>query len=258
MKEKTPVRTPTRRRTSPRDKRSSSSEAAPSSTRLEKLLYRVGSWAKRLALIGYIHRTIGNVDMAKIVALYGAATSLSVYRILHDSHSPYGSRRYVMNLAGDDSAVKLIRNHASAIPWKRVASVFRPSTRSWVVKAAKCGAWSLARNRSTLLVFWSYGLLWKLLKRKRGEALARTLFPNGFLGFLGACTRTSGLLLTFGASFWLLLGAWSEYVRFPKDEGLSRRMATIFVSAAALIALPLETNKRWHSLAAFMVMSVID
>eukprot|EP00940_MAST-03C_sp_MAST-3C-sp2_P003005 g3005.t1 len=201
---------------------------------------------------------IGNVAIAKIVALYVTATSLSVYRILHDSHSPYGSRRYVMNLAGDDASVKVFRNMASPEPWDRAPSLFRKSSQSWIAKAVKCGAWSLARNRSTLCVFWSYGLLWRLTKWKRGEALSKALFPSGVIGFLGACMRTSGLLFTFGASFWLLVGVWSDYIRFPKEEGMSRRMATLFVSAAALIALPVESKARWKSLAAFMAMSVID
>lgn len=254
----------------------------------ERVLYRVGSWSKRLALVGYVHRFLGDVSDRRAVVLFALGTFASVYRTIYDTIEPHGSRRYIANLAGDDAAVTTIRNNKDPVPWERTPVVFRKECSSWFVKAVRCGVHNVVRNRKTLFVFWvrtwivrgssfarpptdvdvslaqAYSLLFRLVGfiRGRGQGrirvsnLIRSLFPNGVAAYLKGCARTSSLLFTFGFVFWSLVGL-GKATNFP-SQGLGKTQAVGYVSVAAVVALPMETRRRWKALAAFMLMSVVD
>ena len=79
---------------------------------IEKRTTRYGRWGKKLAFIAYMNDFLGDLSPARSVALFGAATYVSVWKILNDYHHPRGStRNYVSELAGDDNAVHLIRSY---------------------------------------------------------------------------------------------------------------------------------------------------
>ena len=254
-KRRTPEKTPDNR------KRRGSSDShhrhhQQETTQSERVLYKVGSWAKRIALIGYVHRALNAVTLLQAMGLYAAATALSVSRILHDRHSPRGSRRYVMNLAGDDEIVKTMRSQKGYVGWKRVKEIFCPG-QSWFSRAFRAATWTVYRNRSTLAVFWMYSIVLRLLRRKSGQSFRRTIFPAGVGGFLRDCARTSGLLFTFPFIFWTLCGISETFIRYPR-QGFSKTNAIVLITAASVLSLPIETRKRWKALSAFMIMSVVD
>jgi len=87
-------------------KRSDSVNGKKSRAAYETFLYRLGSWAKRLALVGYVHRSLGDLSNVQAAVLFGLGTFVSVNRVIFDTQSPHGSRRYIANLAGDDEAVR--------------------------------------------------------------------------------------------------------------------------------------------------------
>jgi hypothetical protein len=50
----------------------------------EQLLRRAGGWAKRFALIGYVHSSMNKLSLKQCVAVYIVSTWISVWKILHD------------------------------------------------------------------------------------------------------------------------------------------------------------------------------
>ena len=82
--------------------RSDSNTSSPrrkSRSRYETILYRIGSW-KRLALVSYVHKSLGDLPKRQAAILFALGTFVSVNRVIFDSQSPHGSRRYIANLAG--------------------------------------------------------------------------------------------------------------------------------------------------------------
>eukprot|EP00938_MAST-03A_sp_MAST-3A-sp1_P004060 g4060.t1 len=241
-------------RTRSHSESSSTSPRGKSRSRYETILYRFGSWSKRLALVSYVHKTLGDLPKHQAAILYTLGTFVSVSRVIFDSQSPHGSRRYIANLAGDDDAVRAIRGFQKPLPWDEVPDMFERKG-SWFRKALRCGYHSMSRNKGTLIFFWTYTLVWRLIKA-RGRIGMKVLFPRGPLQFLRSMARTSALLFTFGFTFWSLLGLGHQ-IRLP-SPGMTRFAAVCYVTTAAILALPMETRNRWNALAAFMLMSIVD
>lgn len=237
-----------------RTRSNSASSSRKSRKSYETVLYRLGSWGKRLALVSYVHKSLGDLSKRQAAMLFALGTFLSVNRVIFDSQSPHGSRRYIANLAGDDEAVRKIRGFIKPLPWNEVPETFERKG-SWFQKALACGYHSMSRNKSTLAFFWVYTLVWRLIKA-RGRVRMNVLFPRGPLQFLRSMARTSALLFTFGFTFWTLLGLGHK-ARLP-SPGLTRFTAVCYVTTAAVVALPMETRNRWNALAAFMLMSIVD
>lgn len=153
-----------------------------------------------------------------------------------------------------------VRGFTAPIPWENVLDHELFHGKPWFVQVAECSAFTIYRNRFTLGVFWSYTMFWRLyrwaLRRGKGPGLLATLFPQGVGAWIVQMMRTSGLLGTYAFFFWLIL-AGSARARI-NSTGFTRIAATNMVTAAAIIALPVEVSKRWQSMAAFMFMSIFD
>lgn len=230
---------------------------------LERSLSRWGGWGKKIAFVGYLNQALGDLSPLQSAALFGSSVFVSVLKILHDFHEPHGTRLYVANLAGDDAAVALIRKQKGPIPWEESTQFLAASGhKNFLEKAIDSGTWSLYRNiqNGTLSAYWAYSIGWRvysyLLNRHKGLGFLRTLFPRGVIKFFIEQLRTCGLLFSFGFWFWMSLGVASKY-KITK-EGLTKNMTALFVTIAALIALPVEQRGRWKALAAFMTMTIMD
>eukprot|EP00038_Savillea_parva_P011763 m.199938 g.199938 ORF g.199938 m.199938 type:complete len:259 (+) comp20908_c0_seq1:97-873(+) len=249
-----PIYTPT----SPHD--SDAPVAVPPSGS-EKALRRVGGWAKRLALLVYVHGATSRLSLSQSVALYVISTYVSVYKILHDVQNPYGSRLYICNLAGDDAAMHTVRSLVQPLPWADVLDDVRLFHRlPWHRQAIECSAVTVYRNRYTLGMFWGYTLFWRLYRwvsrRGKGPSLLKSLFPHGIVAWTVQMGRTAGLLGTYALAFWTILAACAK-CRI-NTTGFTRLAATNMVTVAAILALPVEVPGRWRSMAAFMAMSIFD
>jgi|EP00945_MAST-04E_sp_MAST-4E-sp1_P001545 hypothetical protein len=230
---------------------------------VERSLGRWGGWGKKLAFVGYVHQALGDMKPLQSAALFGCSTFVSVLKILHDFHEPHGTRLYVANLAGDDAAVLRIRGQSKPVPWADCTKFLKDSGHtSFLQKALDSGSWSFYRNiqNGTLSAYWAYSIGWRfyayLLNRHKGLGFLRTLFPRGVMNFAIGQLRTCGLLFSFGFWFWMSLGMASKY-KITKD-GLTKNLTALFVTIAALIALPMERRGRWKALAAFMTMTIMD
>lgn len=233
---------------------------------LEQLLRRIGGWAKRLAFASQVNRVLGPLSDTKAIAIYTTATFVSVWKVLHDVQEPYGSRRYIANLAGDDDAIELLRSNQpngpdapSCIPWARMHRDIMGKKRTVLSKAIGAGTYVVYRNRFTLSVFWGLTLVRRLMAYtmagKRRRPLLATLFPAGLSQYFLSCSRTAGLLFTFPMCFWFLVGAAKAG---NVGRGLDTRLATLLVTISAVLSMPVEDRKRWQAFAAFMSMSVFD
>jgi len=234
---------------------------------LEKMLKRFGNAAKTIAFVTTLHKALGRLSPNKAMAMYTTATWLSVYKVLTDHQQPYGSRRYIAHLAGDDQAIRDVRDLGpnEGILWEHCLKVFRIDKSKgllygWGSKAVKAAWYTMWRNRWTLSVFWGYSLFGKLLKLRRmkgpSPGLVKGLFPEGLGTFLLACSRTSTLLASYAFMFWTLIGLGS--VTRPTEAGVTKFQVTNCITIAAIIGLQVEDPKRWQSMGAFMAMSIFD
>jgi len=234
---------------------------------IEKVLKRVGNAAKTIAFVTTLHKSLGRLPPQKAMAMYTTATWLSVYKVLTDHQEPYGSRRYIAHLAGDDQAIRDVRDlgPGEGVLWEHCVKVFGIDTskgmlHGWSTKAVTCAWYTMWRNRWTLSVFWGYSLFGKVLKMQRMKGppvgLVKGLFPEGFGTFLIACSRTSTLLASYAFMFWTLVGLGAS--TRPTDKGFTKMQATNFITVAAIVGLYVEDKKRWQSMGAFMAMSVFD
>lgn len=243
--------------------------AAPKSEQpfLEKMLKRFGSAAKTIAFVTMLHKSLGLLPPHKAMAMYTLSTWLSVYKVLTDHQEPYGSRRYIAHLAGDDQAIEDVRalGPQEGIAWEHCLKVFRIDKSKgvlygWGDKAVKSAWYTMWRNRWTLSVFWGYALFGKLLKlrgmKQPRPGLLKGLFPEGVGTFLIACSRTSTLLASYAFMFWVLVGLGA--VTRPTSGGLTKVMATNSITIAAIVGLYVEDKRRWQSMGAFMAMSIFD
>lgn len=230
---------------------------------IERSLTRWGNWGKKLALVGLVHRSLGELGPLKSAGLFAFSTFWSTWKILHDFHPPHGTRRYVANLCGDDAAVKRIRDFPeTCAPWDTCQDFLLSRHKGIWSKALAAGWCSFSRNldNGTLYLYWTYTIAWKVyayvISGGKGGGFLKTVFPQGVLKFVVAQARTCGLLYSFGFSFWVTLGLASKY-RIT-STGLSRNLTAVFVTIAATISLPIETTRRWQALAAFMTMTIFD
>ena len=247
-------------------KEESNAGGAPPSTwsyYVEKRLTRYGRWGKKLAFVAYVNGLLGDLSPTRSVALFGAATYVSVWKILNDYHHPRGStRNYVSELAGDDDAVHFIRNYSkNTIPWE-VAWTSIVGDLTTFQKARKCGWRAMYRNieNGSLVVYWGYSIGWKVygyfLRRSASKSIVHAMFPRGVGQFVLGQLRTMGLLYGFGFVFWILMGL-TKKLKLNKD-GLTKEMTTFLIMTTAVIAINIETKYRYKPLAAFMLMTIID
>jgi hypothetical protein len=230
---------------------------------IEKRTARYGRWGKKLAFIAYMNDFLGDLSPVKSVALFGAATYVSVWKILNDYHHPRGStRNYVSELAGDDNAVRLIRGYeGDAIPWDYAWKKF-VGDQTMLQKALKCGWRAMYRNieNGSLIVYWAYSIGWKiygyLLRRSDSKSILKAMFPRGLGQFIIGQLRTMGLLYGFGFVFWVTMGI-AGTLKLNKD-GLTKEMTAFLIMLTSVIAVNIETKYRYKPLAAFMLMTIID
>ena len=129
---------------------------------VECSLTRWGKWIKKLALVGLVHRSLGDLGLVKSAGLFAFSTFWSTWKILHDYHPPRGTRLYVANLCGDDAAVKRIREfpdtHAS---WDTCNEFLMSHHQDILSKAMAAGWCSFSRNlkNGTLYLYWTYSYL---------------------------------------------------------------------------------------------------
>ena len=84
----------------------------------EVVLRNLGNWGKRLAFIVALQSSMGKLSKMKVLAIYAASTYVSVWKVIFDNSEPYGTRKYIANLAGDDHAVGCIRKQGEkGIEW---------------------------------------------------------------------------------------------------------------------------------------------
>ena len=243
------------------EKGSTVSVRTPKAGLLEKYMRRFGSWGKRFAFVGYVNQFLGKRALHESMTLYAVATWVSVTKILYDHQEPYGSRNYIANLAGDDEAIYLLRHKRVSIPWEECRKAFLKEKQTWLNKSLQCGVWVVDRNRYTLSLFWFYTVFWRTIgyvggSNKQARNLFQAVFPRGVPEFVFGCARTSMLLFLFGFSFWGCIGIASE--NRITSSGLTRTMTTNFVTLSAIMGAVTENTHRWQSLAAFMLMSIVD
>ncbi len=230
---------------------------------IEKRTTKYGRWGKKLAFIAYMNDFLGDLSPARSVALFGAATYVSVWKILNDYHHPRGStRNYVSELAGDDNAVHLIRSYeGNAIPWDYAWKEF-VGNQSIFQKALKCGWYAMYRNieNGSLIVYWAYSIGWKIygyfLRRSSNKSILEAMFPRGLFQFMIGQIRTMALLYGFGFIFWITMGI-AGTLKLNKD-GLTKDMTTFLIMITSILAINIETKFRFKPLAAFMLMTIID
>ena len=139
----------------------------------ERLLRRAGGWAKRFALIGYVHGALGKLTRKQCVAVYVVSTWISVYKILHDVQvCELGTRGFPeRNLRNKKLAhtqshriykmelVKITELIPLETPWLL--------THIWAVNDQACAAvtsrWTFGRFSE--LLFWARRLHYELFRR---------------------------------------------------------------------------------------------